>query len=136
MKILVVDDNRDFAETLADILRINGHDADSAYSGEAAVSLFEKAKYDLAFIDVKLPGRNGVEFFLDIRKKVSDCRFVLMTGYKVNELLNFAVENGAVGVLEKPFDAEEVLDIIRNVRKGSNDDKKSPRLIYKSGKKK
>lgn len=115
MKILVIDDNRDFAETLADILKINGHDAEVSFSGEAAAALFDRKKYDLAFIDVKLPGKNGVDFFLEIKKNIPYCRFVLMTGYSVQELLNFAIKNGAAGILEKPFDADEVLDIIKNI---------------------
>ncbi len=114
MKILVIDDSRDFAETMADILKINGHDTEVAFSGEDAAALFEQKKFDLAFIDVKLPGKNGVDFFLEIKKNIPYCRFVLMTGYSVQELLNFAIENGAVGILEKPFDADKVLEIIKN----------------------
>lgn len=132
MNILVVDDNCDFAETLADILKIKGHETDFAFSGEEAVSLFEKKEFDLAFIDVKLPGQNGVEFFLDINKKASGCGFVLMTGYSVQKLLNFAIENGAVGILQKPFDAEEALEIIKRVKSVKKNDPDAGRLIYNS----
>ena len=135
MDIIVVDDSRDFAETMADILRLNGHNADVAFSGEAAVSLFEKKKFDIAFIDVKLPGKNGVEFFLEIKKKTVDCRFVLMTGYSVKKLLNFAIENGAVGILEKPFDAEEILEIIKTIETAGYDKEAANQLIFKSEKK-
>ena len=116
MKILIVDDNRDFAETMADLLGLHGYDTDVAFSGEEAIECFKTAQYDLAFMDVKLPGKNGVESFLEIKKLVPDCKVVMMTGYSVEQLLRQAINQGALEVLHKPFDTTKIIEIIDKIK--------------------
>ena len=67
LQILVVDDDYDFAESLAEVLEDRGHVITIANSGEEAIEVFNNDKFDLIFMDVKLPGMNGVESFLAIR---------------------------------------------------------------------
>jgi YesN/AraC family two-component response regulator len=90
---------------------------DTAHNGEDAVSRFSPHKYDLVFMDVKLPGMDGVESFLEIRKLEPEARVVMMTGYSVEDLLRQAVDNGACGVLYKPFGADKVVDYLKTVKK-------------------
>lgn len=116
MRILVVDDNRDFAETMADLLELHGYESEVAFSGEEAIECFKKTKYDLAFMDVKLPGKNGVESFMEIKKLVPDCRVVMMTGYSVEQLLRQAIEHGALEILYKPFDTTKIMEIVNKVK--------------------
>ena len=68
LHILIVEDDQDFAESMADILESQGHVVQLAVSGEEAISIFQKQDFDVAFMDVKLPGKNGVESFLEIHK--------------------------------------------------------------------
>ena len=68
---------------------------------------------DIAFFDVRMPGMNGVESLLEILRFKPDARVVMMTAYSVQELLDEAVENGAIGVLHKPVEAQEVLTLVR-----------------------
>jgi DNA-binding response OmpR family regulator len=63
----------------------------------------------MAFMDVMMPGRNGVESFMEIRKLKPDARVFMMTGYSVEQLLQQAVDNGAMGVLTKPVDIDKLL---------------------------
>ncbi|MFP4362227.1 MAG: response regulator [Spirochaetia bacterium] len=115
MRFLIVDDNIDLAETLADILEINGYNADVAPSGEEAIEMAQNAHYDLIFMDVKLPGKNGVDSFLEIQKHVPECKVVMMTGYKVEQLLEQAMEHGALEVLRKPFETEVLFSVIKSI---------------------
>ncbi|MBN1832449.1 MAG: response regulator [Deltaproteobacteria bacterium] len=115
LNIFIVDDDVDFAESLADIFELEGHKCELAYDGETALKRFKENDFDLTFMDVKLPGKNGVESFLDIRKVKPDARVIMMTGFSVEELLEQAMENGAWGVLHKPLNMNEVLNMVKKV---------------------
>ena len=114
--ILVVDDDRDFAESIADLLQYRGHSVDTAFSGEDAVEKFRSRNFDMALIDVKMPGIDGVESLAAIRKLKPSARVVMMTGYAVPDLLNRAMEYGAWGVMHKPLEVDEVLELIGRIR--------------------
>lgn len=113
LRIFVVDDDRDFAESIAEALESYGHDVAMAHSGEEAVRRFRAETFDITFMDVQLPGMNGVESFLEIRKMKPEARVVMMTAYSVEQLLEQAVDRGALGVLHKPFDLSELRRMIR-----------------------
>jgi len=115
MRIFIVDDHRDVAEGLADVLRMHGHEVEVAHNGEQAVRIFKEQDFDIAFMDVMMPGMNGVESFLEIRKIKPDAKVVMMTGYSVTQLLDQAIENGAYGVLHKPVSMDEVLNSVERV---------------------
>ncbi len=116
IKILVVDDDRDFAESLVFVLEGRGYEVEVAHTGEAAIRKFQNNDFDIAFMDVKLPGKNGVESYMEIRKFKSDAKVVMMTGYSVEQLLDQAVENGAWDVLHKPLDMEKILSMIEKIQ--------------------
>ena len=116
MKIFIVDDNRDFAESLADLLHLDGHQVELAFDGETAIEKFRDQSFDITFMDVRLPGLNGVESFFEIRKINPQARVVLMTGYSVEQLVSQAVENGALGVLSKPIGMPQLLEQLEKVK--------------------
>lgn len=116
MKIFVVDDDRDFAEGLADVLEMAGHDVEMAFNGQDALEVLIQRDFDVAFMDVMMPGMNGVESFLEIRKFKPDAKVFMMTGYSVEELLSQAIEHGALGVLDKPVGIDELLKKLEGVK--------------------
>ena len=116
LRIFVVDDDQDFAASLADVLELDGHEVDVAHSGEEAIRAFERNDYDLTFMDVKLPGRNGVESFLEIRRQKPDARVYMMTGFSVEQLLEDAIAGGARGVLHKPLDLQRLLELLKEIK--------------------
>ena len=77
---------------------------------------FRDADFDIAFMDVKLPGNNGVESFFEIRKMKPDAKVMMMTGYSVEHLLRQAVDNGALGMLHKPLDFDDVFEALKKVK--------------------
>lgn len=115
LRIFVVDDDADFAESLASILESRDCQVQIAHSGEEAIEVLREQDFDLAFMDVKLPGKNGVESFLEIRRYKPEVRVVMMTGFSMEQLLEQAVENGAYGIFRKPLDPEDVLRMVERV---------------------
>jgi len=108
-RILIVDDDGDHAESLADILELQGHEVELADSGETALLRFAETDFDLIFMDVKLPGMNGVETFLSFRRMREKAHVFMMTGYSVEQLVAEALDKGALGVLYKPFSPADLL---------------------------
>lgn len=118
LDILVVDDDADNANSLGELFELEGHRVHVVHSGEDAVTAYCQDDFDLAFMDVMMPGKNGVESFLEIRRLKPQARVYMMTGYSVEELLLQAIRGGALGVLDKPFDAGEVLRLTETVGPG------------------
>lgn len=118
LDILVVDDNEDNADSLAELFELEGHRVQVAYSGEQAIVAYAARHFDLAFMDVMMPGKNGVESFLEIKSMKPAAKVFMMTGYSVDQLLQQAIQNGALGVLAKPVDIDELMLTISDVAPG------------------
>lgn len=104
LKLLVVDDDRDFAEGLAELLELFGHIVDVAFSGEAGIEAANGREYAAILMDISLPGLNGVESLQRIRQSNPTARCFLMTGYSAGEIARQGIEAGALEVLTKPLD--------------------------------
>jgi two-component system, NtrC family, response regulator HydG len=115
LNILIVDDDADNAQSLAELFELEGHRVSMVHNGEDAIRAFIDNTYDLAFMDVMMPGKNGVESFIEIKRLKPQARVVMMTGYSVEQLLQQAIENGALGVLTKPMQPKKILDMIAEV---------------------
>lgn len=111
-KVLIVEDDPDFAESLVIALGIRKCNVDVARTGEDAIQMFHDNSYDIAFMDIKLPGKNGVQSLQEIIDFRPDARVVMMTGFSEASLLDQARRAGAIQVLRKPFRMRELLGII------------------------
>ncbi len=116
LRVLVVDDDADFAEGVADTLQLEGHDVAIASTGEGALETFTEFEFDLTFMDVKLPGSNGVESFLEIRRRFPGARVVIMTAFSLDNLLDQAREQGVIGMFHKPLPMSRVLALLEQVQ--------------------
>lgn len=115
LRVSVVEDDKDLAESFSLMLESCGHEVKIAYSGEEAIKQFRERDFDIAFMDLKLPGMNGVESFMEIRKSKPCARVVMMSGYSMDPLLDKAVRNGVLAVLKKPVDPKEILAMLENI---------------------
>ena len=120
LKILLVDDDHDNADSLAELFEMEGHEVHVAYSGEDAIDIYNKQDFDVAFMDVMMPGKNGVESFLEIRQSKPDAKVYMMTGFSIDQLLMQATDNGALGVLSKPVDINKVLSVLDGFKSSVN----------------
>jgi two-component system response regulator HydG len=112
LDILVVDDDRDNADSLAEVFALDDHRVTVAYSGEQAIEAFRHSRFDMGFFDVMMPGKNGVESFIEIRGFRPEAKVFFMTGYSGEDLLQAARDHGAMGVFSKPVDLNRVLDML------------------------
>lgn len=115
-RVLVIDDDRDHAESIADILSMRGHRVETAFSGEQGVEIFRDHDFDIVFMDVKLPGMNGVETFFEFKKIRPSARVMMMTGFSLEQLITQAIEHGALGVLRKPFAIQDLLHVLDQIK--------------------
>ncbi|MCX6353471.1 MAG: response regulator [Candidatus Aureabacteria bacterium] len=116
-RVLIVDDEVSFAESLSDLLEQEGYKTVVVHSGEEALGKIKKTTFDIILLDVKLPAMNGVETYKKINKIVPQARVIMMTAYSVEYLIRDALKEGAYGVVYKPFDVEKFLSMVEAARK-------------------
>lgn len=108
-EILIVDDDVDFAESVADLLELEGHQFAIAEDGPSAINLAKNRRFDLAFLDMKMPGMNGVETLRRLREVQQDLRIIVVTGHASPSQLDEAVTAGAFTLFEKPCSVSNLL---------------------------
>ena len=113
MKILVVDDKKIIGDLFAFTLGYSGHDITVVDNAAAAVETVKTKEFDIAFIDIVMPGKDGVAVLEEIRKIVPNLPIVMMSGYSVEERRNKARDLGAITCLKKPFEMEDVKRVIK-----------------------
>jgi len=106
---LVVDDDPVFRERLARALRSRGFDVSTAADYDAAMALAREDSPELAVIDLRMPGRSGLELLRDLLALDPATRVVVLTGYGSIATAADAIRMGAVHYLAKPADADEIL---------------------------
>ncbi|NLY93834.1 MAG: response regulator [Myxococcales bacterium] len=112
-RVLVVDDNVDLAENVADILECEGFEAVCSTSPEEALRQVSGEDFDCVVLDVRMPGMDGVELLARIRERLPRAGFVFMTAYATDERLNAAQRSGVLGVLAKPFGPDSLVSLVR-----------------------
>lgn len=111
--VLVVDDEKLIAMDIKKIVTSEGHDVITTQSGVEASRAIEDSNIDLVFLDLVLPDMNGVEVLKEIKKAKSDLPVVIITGYPDSEIMNQALELGPISVLKKPFNREQIRDLLK-----------------------
>jgi CheY-like chemotaxis protein len=111
-RVLVVDDDRLVADTLALIFGTNGFEAKAVYSAEQALICARAFSPDLLLCDVTMPGRDGLALVDDVSQELPSCRILVLTGYysnlkNVRERANKLQHR--VGILTKPCQPSELL---------------------------
>lgn len=119
-KVLIVEDDPDFAESLMIALGVRNCQVDIARTGEEAIRKFRNLCYDITFMDIKLPGKNGVESLTEIKGFCPAARVVMMTGFSEAALLDRARQAGALDILRKPFRLKEMFSYIDSLQDSSS----------------
>ena len=114
-RIMVVDDAKDIRRTLQVILTDEGHNVIIAENGFQAIEMASEEPIDLIFMDIRMPGMDGVDAFLQIKEILPDCVVVMMTGYAMESLIEKALSEGAKTCLRKPVSIEQLLEITKEV---------------------
>ncbi len=112
--ILVVDDEASIRRTLREILEYEDYDVAEAKDGEAALEAIRSTSYDLVLLDVKMPGRDGMEVLKVIAEELPDLPVVMISGHGTIETAVEATKLGAYDFIEKPPDLNRLLVTLRN----------------------
>ena len=108
IRVLVVDDDEEFAETTAKKLSKRGFDAHAAYSGEEALTRLRSASYDVAVVDLNMPGMDGLNVLRRARDLDADLSVIVVTGYASVATGIEGMRTGAADYLLKPVDADRL----------------------------
>ena len=114
LKVLVVDDNKDFCRNVEDILELKGYTVHTAYNGFKALEIVRQNEIEIVLLDIKMPVMNGVETFMKIKELIPDIPIIMMTAYAVEELIRDTLREGAFGVLHKPLDFDKLFVLIEH----------------------
>jgi two-component system, NtrC family, response regulator HydG len=109
VSILVVDDDVDICRNLADILADLGFHIDTAHDGPSALELARRRPYDLALLDLKMPGMDGLTLIREAKRLKADLPVIIITGFSTESSAIEAVNLGVAGYLTKPFRVPQVL---------------------------
>jgi DNA-binding response OmpR family regulator len=115
-RILIIEDDRSVQETLGELLRTEGFSVNSAYSGDVAQEMFKSEEYDLALIDLHLPGRlDGVAVMQSLLQRHPATKVIIITGHGSLETAIAAIRAGASDYILKPYNVNDFLRSIQRV---------------------
>jgi len=109
LRILIVDDDEDFADGLMDVFELDGHQPAKANSGRDAIAAAQGRIFDAALIDIGLPDMNGADCLRAVREVLPDLPCFLLTGYSAKGIAEEGLEAGAIEILTKPIDPAALL---------------------------
>lgn len=114
--ILIIDDNKDLADGLAEILELENYHVSVAYNGKDAMKVFDEGNFDLVVIDVKLPDMYGIEVYQYIHKKDPDMKAVMMTGFRIDQVFTEMVGEDGLAILRKPVSIEQIYETVTQIK--------------------
>lgn len=112
VKVLIADDEKIIRDFFARLLGLQGYEVTAAKDGYEAIKEVKKRTFNIIFLDVKMPGLDGLATFREIRKIDKDVPVVMITGFAVEEILKQAEKEGAYGSIRKPFEIGELKTVI------------------------
>ncbi|MGE5328659.1 MAG: response regulator [Deltaproteobacteria bacterium] len=112
MRILVADDTKNIRVLLTNCLEIEGYEVVTANDGQQALALFKLDKFDLAFLDIKMPEMSGTEVLKKVRELGINTPVIIITAFATVKNAVECTKLGAVSYLQKPFTAEKVRTVL------------------------
>lgn len=114
--VLLVDDEPEFLEALAERMRVRGLEVTTTTSTSNALNMAEKGTYDVIVMDLMMPEMKGLEALKKLKDQKSEIQIILLTGYATREMEAEALKLGAVDLIEKPADVELLIEKIKKAR--------------------
>jgi len=102
--MLVVDDERDITQILADLLEMRGHDVKAAQSGAQALALARQCRFDVVFLDIAMPGIDGIETLRLLKKEFPGIIVIMISGVSDEAVAIKSLDLGAFDYIRKPFE--------------------------------
>jgi DNA-binding NtrC family response regulator len=118
--ILVVDDEEAMTESLAAWLREDGYSVDTASSGREAIEKARAREYAIYFVDLKMPGLDGIETMMETRKLQKDASVIIITAYATVDTAIAAMKEGAQEYVVKPCHPQEISLLVERIIRVKN----------------
>jgi DNA-binding NtrC family response regulator len=115
-KVLLVDDEQDFVEALAERMEARGMNVNSITSAREALKAVEEETYDAIVLDLQMPEMDGLEVLEAIKEKNPDLQIILLTGHATVEKGVQAMKLGAMDLMEKPADLKALTEKIQQAQ--------------------
>lgn len=132
--ILIVEDERLLARTLASALKEAGFRASTVRSAEQAEKqLFSNASFDLVILDNRLPKADGLSVLRELKKREAETKVILMTAYDNSGVRKKAERLGIDGYVKKPFDLAWMLSYVQELLSGGSAEKRHVKALTPQG---
>ncbi len=119
LKVLVVDDEPNICTIFAERLGRHSHLVRTFTTGEEAIQAAGAESFDVVFIDVMMPGLNGLQVLRVLRERLPKATFIMITGHADSELVDGALASGAFLCLSKPVSLEDIASLLDGLSAGS-----------------
>ncbi len=113
-RILIVDDEERFRQTMAKLLSVRSLQAETAGGGIEALEKLSAGNFDIVILDVKMPGMSGIQALEQIKKSNPFIEVIILTGYASLDTAREITRLGAYDYLLKPYNLEELIEKIDN----------------------
>ena len=114
IKLLIVDDEVKFLASIAQRLEMRGFQVTTATNGQEAITKTHSEKFDLALLDLKMPGLDGKQVLEILKKEHKYLEVIILTGHGSYESAVECTRLGAFGYLPKPYELEKLLEVLRS----------------------
>ncbi|NJN18923.1 MAG: response regulator [Oscillochloris sp.] len=114
LRLLLVDDDVSVGTSLKSLLEHIGHNVTLCSDGRTALDAYQTNEFDMVLTDLSMPQMNGIELLRALRDHAPDARVLVFTGQALEAQIREALASGALAILRKPFELEEVLKAIRS----------------------
>jgi two-component system nitrogen regulation response regulator NtrX len=112
-RLLVVDDEKGIRDALVQLFEYEGHEVSAAEDGHRAIDLAQRLRPDVTFLDVKMPGLDGLDVLAKLREQDPHAVVVMISGHGTIDTAVEATRKGAYDFLEKPLDTDRLLVTLR-----------------------
>jgi len=126
--LLIVDDELIVRDSLTKWFREENFDVSSADSAASALGLLAEHRFDIALVDIKMPGSDGIELQCRLKEVDPELIVIIMTGYASVETAVSALKNGAYDYVTKPFDPDDIAHTVRNALAHKSVERENARL--------
>ena len=123
-KVLLVDDEREFVQTLSERLIMRDMGSAVAYDGESALNLIEKEEPEVIIVDLKMPGVDGLEVLRKVKATRPEIEVIILTGHGHEDDRQLCMELGAFAYLQKPLDINVLSETIQKANDKIREKKK------------
>ena len=113
IKVLLVDDEIKFLQSVSKRLALKDFDVTAASNGKEAIASSEKGFFDVAVVDFQMPGMDGAQVLKTLKERHKYLEIIMLTGHATIDSAVECTRLGAFSYLEKPYDFEKLVDVIR-----------------------